>query len=165
MCRGATRLDSAWVKKQVWRHHIRTWGLSEANVLFWKSAYVIVVTFCPPAVIRRPGNCTPCSPPYVSGVTESKSENFPQINKFASPNIMNFYSMNICNFRTQQAYRMDLAHTANKGYCRRFKFFRVVFVSLLIMPHAFFSAWTCVCFANNKTFENVWFCFCFFYPQ
>jgi len=38
MCRSVTRLDGAWGKKQVWRPHVRTWGLSEANVglLFWK---------------------------------------------------------------------------------------------------------------------------------
>jgi len=47
---------------------------------------------------------------------------------------MNFYSMNICNFRTQQAYRLDLTQTANKGYWRHFKYL----VSLLILPHAFF---------------------------
>ena len=47
MCRGVTRLDGAWDKKKVWRPHIRTWGLWEANVLFWKSAYGIV-SFGPP---------------------------------------------------------------------------------------------------------------------
>jgi len=33
---------------------------------------------------------------------------------------------------------MDLAQTANKGYWRRFRFLHVVFVSLLILPHAIF---------------------------
>jgi len=32
--RGVTRLDGAWGKNQVWRRHVRTWGLSEANVLY-----------------------------------------------------------------------------------------------------------------------------------
>ena len=36
MCRGVTRLDGAWGNKYVWRSHVRTWGLSEANVLFRK---------------------------------------------------------------------------------------------------------------------------------
>jgi len=36
MTRGVTRLDGARGKKQVWRLHIRTWGLSEANVLYWR---------------------------------------------------------------------------------------------------------------------------------
>ena len=49
------RLDGAQGKKQVWRPHIRTGGLSEANVLHW-STCDIVRTF------RRPGNCAP-SPP------------------------------------------------------------------------------------------------------
>jgi len=31
--RGVTRLNGARGKKQVWPHHIRNWGLSEANVL------------------------------------------------------------------------------------------------------------------------------------
>jgi len=32
---------------------------------------------------------------------------------------------------------MDLAQTANKGYWRHFRLDRVVFVSLLCLPHAF----------------------------
>jgi len=32
---GVTRLDGARGKKQVWRPRVRTWGLSEANVLYW----------------------------------------------------------------------------------------------------------------------------------
>jgi len=31
--RGVTRLGGVRGKKQVWRPHVRTWGLSEANVL------------------------------------------------------------------------------------------------------------------------------------
>jgi len=57
--RDATRLDGARGKKQVWRPHVRTWGLSEANALHWSSCD-IVRTFRRPAVIRRPGNCSPC---------------------------------------------------------------------------------------------------------
>jgi len=38
--------------------------------------------FWPPAVIRRPGNCVPCPPRYVSDGMQKKSENFPKINKF-----------------------------------------------------------------------------------
>jgi len=49
---------------------------------------------------------------------------------------MNFYSKNICNFRTQ--YGMGHAQTANKGYWQHLRFFRVVFVSLLGLPHTFF---------------------------
>ena len=60
------------------------------------------------------GIVPPWPPRYVSGVMQQKSENFPKVNKFSSPNVMNFYSMNIWNFRTQ--YRMDLAQIANKGY-------------------------------------------------
>ena len=33
--RSVTRLDGARGKEQIWRPHVRTWGLSEANVLYW----------------------------------------------------------------------------------------------------------------------------------
>ena len=34
--RGVTRLASARGKKQVWRTHVRTWDLSDANLLCWR---------------------------------------------------------------------------------------------------------------------------------
>jgi len=37
---------------------------------FEKSAYDIVVSVWPPAVIRPSGNCAPCPPRYVSGVMQ-----------------------------------------------------------------------------------------------
>ena len=40
--RGVTRLDGARGKKQVWRRHVRNWGLSEANVLYWRQYCNIV---------------------------------------------------------------------------------------------------------------------------
>ena len=61
--RGVTRWDGARGKKQVWLPHVRTWGLSEANILHW-STYDIVRTFRRHAVIRRPGNCAPCPRRY-----------------------------------------------------------------------------------------------------
>jgi len=76
---------------------------------FEKSAYVIVGTFWPPVVIWRLENCVPLPLRYVSGVMQQKSENFPKVNQFSSPNVMN-----ICNFRTQ--YGTDLAQNANKDY-------------------------------------------------
>ena len=33
--RDVPRLDGARGRKQVWRPHVRTWGLSEANFLYW----------------------------------------------------------------------------------------------------------------------------------
>ena len=41
--RGVTRLYGARGKKRVWRHHVRTWGLSEANVLHWRKYFVTLV--------------------------------------------------------------------------------------------------------------------------
>jgi len=55
--RGVTRLDGARGKKQVWRTHVRTWGLSEANLLLKKVLQTLLGLFGdPPAVIRRPHN-------------------------------------------------------------------------------------------------------------
>ena len=57
--RGATEQGSNEVwwrpgKKQVWRPHVRTWDLSEANILYWKKYLRHCWDFsAPPAVIRR----------------------------------------------------------------------------------------------------------------
>ena len=66
MCRGVTRLDGAWGKKQIWRTHVRTTGLSKANVLFWKIAYDITVTFGPPSD-SAPGELCPHLYPLLHG--------------------------------------------------------------------------------------------------
>ena len=87
MCRGVTRLDGAWGKKQVWCPHVRTWGLSEANVLFWKKCFWHLCDFLAPTVIRPPqwfgprGIGPSCTPRDTSGVIQQKSEKCPKINK------------------------------------------------------------------------------------
>jgi len=48
---------------------------------------------------------------------------------------------------------MGLAQTASKGHWQHLSFLRVIFVSVLGLTYVF-SAWTCVCFANNKTFPT-----------
>ena len=68
-CRDETRLDGVWGKKQVWRPRVRTWCLSEANVPFWKKAFMISV-FLAPRSDSVPGNCAPCPPRYVTGVMQ-----------------------------------------------------------------------------------------------
>jgi len=48
--RGVTMLDGARGKKQVWRPHVRIWGLLEAKALYWRKYCTcdIVRTFrCP----------------------------------------------------------------------------------------------------------------------
>ena len=58
--RGVTRLDGARGKKQVWRLHVRIWGLSEANVLYWRKYLWHCWDFsAPPTVIWLPGNLAP----------------------------------------------------------------------------------------------------------
>ena len=63
--KGVTRLDGAWGKKQVWRPHVRTWCLSDANWLYWrKYLWYFVWTFrLPPMVTRLLGNCASVAPP------------------------------------------------------------------------------------------------------
>ena len=63
---GITRLDGARGKKQVRRPCVRTWGLPEANVLYWSMYVWHCWDFLAPPqyfsalrVIRRPGNCAP----------------------------------------------------------------------------------------------------------
>ena len=49
---------------QVWRPHVRTWGLSEANIVYWRKYFWHYWDFSATlAVIRRPGNCAPPLPP------------------------------------------------------------------------------------------------------
>ena len=80
---GVARLDGARGKKQVWRPHVRTWGLSEEDIQYWRkylwhcwdfSASPVVIRFPPQlfgnsTVIRRPGSCFPLPPRYVPAWT------------------------------------------------------------------------------------------------
>ena len=104
---------------------------------FEKIAYVIVGTFWPPVVIWRLENCVPLPLRYVSGVMQQKSEHFPEVNQFSSPNVMN-----ICNSRTQ--YGTDLAQNANKRYRRHFRFLRVVLCHFYACPTHFFVVDLCL---------------------
>jgi len=55
--------------------------------------------------------------------------------KFSYLSLFLFYCMYICKFRTQ--YGMDLIQATNKDYWRNFGIFRVFFVSLQHLSHAF----------------------------
>jgi len=70
---GVTRLDGARGKKQVWRPNVRTWGLSEANVLRWRMYLwqcwdfsASPQLFRAPAVLWHPENCAPLPPRYAA---------------------------------------------------------------------------------------------------
>jgi len=72
--RGVTRLDGARDKKQVWRRHVRNWGLSETNVLHWRKPLWHCLDFSAlPAVIwllhgdSTPGELRPRPLRYVPG--------------------------------------------------------------------------------------------------
>ena len=93
--RGVTRLDGAQGKMQVRRPHFRTWGLPEANVLYWRMYVWQYGDFWRPAVFRRPGNCAPC--PFVTSLLI-------RVAKLAllGPNFRNLVPNNTCwpqNFR------------------------------------------------------------------
>jgi len=110
--------------------HVRTWGLSEANVLFWKKVLMAFLKLFGHRSDSEPKNRAPYPTRYVSGVMQWKSENIPKANRFSSSNVMN-----ICNFRKQ--YGMDLAQTDNKGFLAAFQVSSCGFVSLPCLPHAF----------------------------
>jgi len=63
---AVTRLDGARDKKQVWRPHFRTWGLSEANVLHWSTCDIA-------RIFRRPRNCGLC-PPVITPLFTARSD-------------------------------------------------------------------------------------------
>ena len=67
MCRGATRLDGARGKKQVWRPMFEPEVFRKQMYCIEESAYDIVVTFWSPAVIRRQAKCAPL-PPLVTSL-------------------------------------------------------------------------------------------------
>ena len=69
--RDVTRVDGARVNKQVSRPHVWTWGLYEANVLYWRKYLWHCWAFSVPhAVSRRahgdsaPGELCPSCPPH-----------------------------------------------------------------------------------------------------
>ena len=72
--RDATRLDGARDKDHVWRPHVRTWGLSEVNLLYWrKYLWHCLRLFGAPAVIWRSGICAPLAPPHTRPCTGSSA--------------------------------------------------------------------------------------------
>ena len=154
MCRGVATLDGAWGKKQVWCFHVRTWDLSEANVLFWKSAYGIAVTSWPPAVIRPPRNCAPLAPSlrlWCNAIKIGKFSEKKQIFKTERHEILFHEHLQFSN-------TISLPH----GFCtdcqqRLLAACQVSSCSFCVtsMPASrVFSVWTCACFANNKTFPT-----------
>ena len=97
---------------------------------FEKSAYVIVGTFWPRAVIWRPENCAPlpllplwCYAIKIGKFSESKP-----------------------NFKSERHEHLQFSNTIRRGSCiecqqrllAAFQFFSYSFVSLLCLPHAFF---------------------------
>jgi len=46
--RGATRLDGVRGQKQVWRSHVRTWGLPEACAVLKKALVTLLGLFIAP---------------------------------------------------------------------------------------------------------------------
>jgi len=82
--RRVTRLDGARGKKQVWRPHVRTWGLSEANTLYlrkylwhcWDFSAPTPQSFAAPRSDLVPHSdsapgelCPTCPPRYAPGCT------------------------------------------------------------------------------------------------
>ena len=103
-----------------------------------KSAYDVVVTFWLPATIRRLGNCAPLLLSFHLWCYSIKIRKFSENKQIFKSERDELLFREHLKFSNTIAYRMDLAQTVNKGYWRHFKFLRLVFVSLQILPHAFF---------------------------
>jgi len=132
MCRGVTRLDGAWGKKYVWRSHVRTWGLSEANVLFRK---------------KFPWHCCDFLGLRSDLVLCNKNRKF---------------SENEHIFKSERHElifheHLQFSNTIRQESCtdcqqRLPAVFQVFSCSFCVTSMPVFSAWTCVCFANKKIF-------------
>jgi len=60
---GQWRNKVRWRPVQVWRPHVRNWGIPEANALHWRKYLWHCLDFSAlPAVIWRPGKCVPLPP-------------------------------------------------------------------------------------------------------
>jgi len=148
MCRDLTRLDGAWNKKKVWRPHIQTWGLWEANILFWKSAYGIVVSFGPPqwfgvrGIFPLPHSLRLwCYAIKIGKCSENKQIFISKRHELLFHKHLQFLNTILHGFCTKCQQRLLAAIQVSS--CS-------FYVTSMHAPRAFL-AWTCVCFANNKT--------------
>jgi len=138
---------------QVWRPHVWTWGLSEANVQFWKNAYDIAATFCPPVVIRRPRNFSPSLRLWCYAIKIGKFSEIKKIFKSERHELLFHEHLQFSNAILGLPHR-----TCTDWQQRLLAAFQVSSCSFCVtsdpVPRVF-SAWTRVCFANNKTFPTV----------
>ena len=136
MCRGVTRLDGTWGKKQDWRPHVRTWGLSKTNVLFWKIAYDIVVTFSSPQWFATRGIVPPCPPSLRLWWYAIK------IGKFSENKQISMSERHELLFHEHLQFSNKIQHGSCTGCQQRllaaFQVSWRSFVSLLCLPNAFF---------------------------
>ena len=157
MCRSVTRLDGAWGKKQVWRPHVRTWRLSEANVglLFWKNWLWHCCDFPPPRSDSAPKKLCPpdlslrlwCYAIKIGKFSENK-----QIFKSERYQLLFHEHLQFSNTI------LGLPHRACTDCQQRLlAAFQVSSCSFRVTSDPatrVFSSWTYVCFANNKTFPT-----------
>ena len=123
--RGATRLDGARGKKQVWRPYVRTWGLSEANVVHWSSCD-IVRTFRHPHSDSAPGELCPL-PPVITPLITARSDAPQQIMVHSS----NQWHTGTLGFRRGKIFNSPefLRHFEEKRtgeFCRGWFCFRIL---------------------------------------
>jgi len=140
MCRGITRwLDGAWGEKQVWRPHVRTWGLFGNKCTVLKKVLMTLLwLFGLPQWFGARGIAPPLLLSLRLWCYSTKIRKFSENKQIFKSKRHELIFREHLQFSNAIAYRMDLAQTVNKGYWGHFKFLRVVFVSLQILPHAFF---------------------------
>jgi len=117
-----------------------------------KSAYVIVGTFWLSAVIRRSGNCAPLPPSLRLWCYAIK------IGKFSE----NKHIFKSEHHELLFHEHLQFSNTIRHGSCTdcqqrllaAFQVFSCSFCVTSMPAPRVFSAWTCVCFSNNKTFPT-----------
>jgi len=152
-----TRFVGAWGKKQVWRPHVRTWGLSETNVgyCFEKSVCDIVVTFWPPQWLGAHGIVPPFLP-WLRFWCYAKNRKIFRKQK----NVQVRWSWTSISWTSAIFEHKLLLHGSCTDCQQRllaaFQVSSCRFVSLLYLLHAFFRRGpvSCACFTSNKTFPT-----------
>ena len=119
---------------------------SEANVPLWKSAYDTVVSFWPPAVICRAGNCAPLPPSLRLRCYEIKIGKFSEHKLIFKSECHELLFHEHLQFSNTTGLQIGSYTDCQQGLLAAFQ------VSCFTSNPAprVFSTWTYVCFSNNK---------------
>ena len=148
---GRTEVRCAWGKKEVWRPHVWTWGLSEANVLFWNKCLWHCCDFLAPRSDSAPGGL--CPPPPLSlrlwcyAITIGNFSQNKQIFKSESHELLFHAHLQFSNTK-----RHGSCTDSRQRLLAAFQVSSCSFCATSMPAPRVFSAWSYVCFANNTKY-------------